>query len=207
MGPPRRSWRCGHPHAVSKRRDGFAPGRSTPIGDRSEPRNVALFTPHRNMRGFYLPGAVVESRQRTGRDTTMTQTTPEFAALTERVSHLQSSIDRLTRTVEAMAAQLPAIQVLDNRLHNTDAKVERCFDALERLSDSLTKLGEVTNSNGRVITQHSTKLRIASVTIAASAGLVGWGWNTVDGIHKHMSAMDARLTYVESARNANQITK
>lgn len=127
-------------------------------------------------------------------------TPPEIAILSERVSTMQSTVNELRDTVNRMVESQASMQVLSNDLSHVWSAIDRAFVAIE-------KLANVTNSNARVITQHSTKLRIATAIIAASAGLVGWGWNTIDALHRNTTSLDTRVAFVERAQHVQSAQK
>lgn len=130
----------------------------------------------------------------------MDKHTPEYAALVERVSHIQATLMELRDTVNRMADETRSVHVIQNDIEHLDAKVERSFNAIE-------KLANVTNSNTRVIAQLSAAKRIAAAMIAASAAIVGWGWNTIDAIHRDTTSLDTRVTFMERANHVQQAAR
>lgn len=128
-----------------------------------------------------------------------TATAVAIAGLTERVSGLTSTINRLEGIITAQSASIANFQVLQRDLQILEEQNKTTLAAIE--AQAL-----LTSAHSKVIERHSTVSRICAVAVMACLGLVGWGYNQIKKFEDADNELDRRVLIMEyEAKGLNAV--
>jgi len=115
----------------------------------------------------------------------------ELALLVDRVSRLLVTCEGLAESIRGIHSKLDAIPLIERDVEILQEQAGRLFQAQSSIKNAM-------NKQNNVVSSHSLIWKICSTVAGLSAaGIIGFGYNTLQSIHGQEAILDRRMSIIE----------